>query len=51
MARKLNPRIAILATAESEAERAWLNEFGVQFVSSIHDEMSDALLRAVRRVL
>ncbi len=51
IARRLNPRIAILATAESEAERAWLNEFGVQFVSSIHDEMSDALLRAVRRVL
>jgi CPA2 family monovalent cation:H+ antiporter-2 len=51
LARQLNPRIAILATAESEAERAWLNEFGVQFVSSVHDEMSDALLRAVRRVL
>ena len=51
LARRLNPRIAILATAESEAERAWLNEFGVQFVSSVHDEMSDALLRAVRRVL
>ena len=50
-ARRLNPRIAILATADSEAERAWLNEFGVQFVSSVHDEMSDALLRAVRRVL
>jgi CPA2 family monovalent cation:H+ antiporter-2 len=49
--RRLNPRITILAVAESEAERAWLNEFGVAFVSDVYDEMSHALVRAVRRVL
>jgi CPA2 family monovalent cation:H+ antiporter-2 len=49
--RRLNPRIVILAVAESEAERAWLNEFGVAFVSDVYDEMSQALVRAVRRVL
>jgi CPA2 family monovalent cation:H+ antiporter-2 len=50
-ARRLNPRIAILATAVSDAERAWLREFGVAFVSDVYDEMSDALMRAVRRAL
>ena len=49
--RRINPRIAILAIAESEAERAWLNEFGVAFVTDVYDEMSDALVRAVRRIL
>jgi CPA2 family monovalent cation:H+ antiporter-2 len=49
--RRLNPRIAILAIAESEAERAWLNEFGVAFVTDVYDEMSEALVRAVRRIL
>jgi CPA2 family monovalent cation:H+ antiporter-2 len=50
-ARRLNPRIKILATSESEAERAWLKEFGVTVVSDMYDEMSTALARAVRRVL
>jgi CPA2 family monovalent cation:H+ antiporter-2 len=49
--RRVNPRVAILAIAESEAERAWLHEFGVAFVTDVYDEMSDALVRAVRRVL
>jgi K+:H+ antiporter len=50
-ARKLNPRIQVLAPAESEAERVWLNEFGAALVSDVYDEMADALVRAVRRVL
>jgi hypothetical protein len=50
-ARRLNPRITILATSESEAERAWLQEFGVTVVSDMYDEMSTALARAVRRAL
>jgi monovalent cation:H+ antiporter-2, CPA2 family len=51
LARRLNPRISIIATAESEAERAWLREFGVAYVADVYDEMSDSLVRAVRRVL
>jgi CPA2 family monovalent cation:H+ antiporter-2 len=50
-ARRLNPRISIIATADSAAERAWLREFGVAFVADVYDEMSESLLRAVRRVL
>jgi len=50
-ARHANPRIAIIATAESDAERAWLREFGVAYVADVYDEMSDSLMRAVRRVL
>ncbi len=48
---RLNPRISIIATADSAAERAWLREFGVAFVSDVYDEMSDSLIRAVRRML
>jgi len=47
-ARELNPRIAIVATAGSKAERAWLDEFGAAFVCDALDEMTEALLRAVR---
>jgi CPA2 family monovalent cation:H+ antiporter-2 len=49
--RRVNPRITILAVAESEAERAWLNEFGVAYVADVFEDMSDALVRAVRRIL
>jgi len=49
--RRLNPRAAIVATAESEAERAWLQEFGVAYVADVYDEMSESLARAVRRLL
>jgi CPA2 family monovalent cation:H+ antiporter-2 len=47
-ARAVNPRIAIVATSESAAERAWLEEFGAAYVCDALDEMSDAMLRAVR---
>jgi CPA2 family monovalent cation:H+ antiporter-2 len=49
-ARRVNPRIALVATAESSADRAWLNEFGASVVDAV-DEMGEALLRAVRRSL
>jgi CPA2 family monovalent cation:H+ antiporter-2 len=50
-ARRLNPRISIVATADSGAERAWLREFGVAFVADVYDEMSESLMRAVRRMI
>ena len=46
-ARAVSPRIAIVATAAGEAERAWLQEFGVAHVCDPLDEASDALLRAI----
>jgi len=46
-ARAVNPRIAIVATAVGEAERAWLHEFGAAFTCDPLDEASDALLRAI----
>jgi CPA2 family monovalent cation:H+ antiporter-2 len=51
IARRLNPRISIIAAAESGAERAWLREFGVAYVADVYDEMTEAFLSAVRRVL
>ena len=50
-ARRLNPRIEIIASADSGAERAWLREFGVAYVADVYDEMTEAFVRAVRRVL
>ena len=46
-ARAINPRIAIVATAAGEAERAWLQEVGATFTCDPLDEASDALLRAI----
>jgi CPA2 family monovalent cation:H+ antiporter-2 len=46
-ARDINPRIAIVATAAGEAERAWLKEFGVAHTCDPLEEASDALLRAI----
>jgi CPA2 family monovalent cation:H+ antiporter-2 len=50
-ARRLNPRIAVVAPAENEAERAWLREFGAAYVAEVHDEVAESLVRAVRRAL
>ncbi len=50
-ARALNPRIAIIATASSGAERAWLREFGAAHVHDLLDEATEALLSALRRSL
>jgi CPA2 family monovalent cation:H+ antiporter-2 len=50
-ARGLNPRIAIIGTASSAAERAWLQEFGAAYVHDVLQEASEALLTAVRRSL
>jgi CPA2 family monovalent cation:H+ antiporter-2 len=46
-ARAVSPRIAIVATAAGEAERAWLQEFGVAQTCDPLEEASDALLRAI----
>ena len=50
-ARAVNPRIAIVAAAASQAEHAWLKEFGAAFVCDALDEMSEALLRSARATL
>jgi CPA2 family monovalent cation:H+ antiporter-2 len=50
-ARRLNPRIAVVAPAENEAERAWLREFGAVHVAEVHEEVAESLVRAVRRAL
>jgi CPA2 family monovalent cation:H+ antiporter-2 len=47
-ARQVNPRIAIVATSASGAERAWLHEFGAAFVCDALDEMTESLVRTVR---
>ena len=47
-AREVNPRIAIIATAESTADRVWLQEFGATYICDALDEMTAALLRSVR---
>jgi CPA2 family monovalent cation:H+ antiporter-2 len=50
-AREVNPRITLIAVADSRAEHAWLQEFGVTFVHDTADEMSAALLRSVRSAI
>jgi CPA2 family monovalent cation:H+ antiporter-2 len=50
-ARQVNPRIAIVATSGSGAERAWLHEFGAAFVCDAIDEMTESLVRTVRGAL
>ena len=50
-ARAVQPRIAIVATAAGDAERAWLQEFGAAFTCDPLDEASDALLRAIHAAM
>jgi CPA2 family monovalent cation:H+ antiporter-2 len=50
-ARQANPRIVVIATVENDAERAWLEEFGAAQIVDAREEMSEALMRAVRSVL
>jgi CPA2 family monovalent cation:H+ antiporter-2 len=50
-ARDVNPRITIVATASSRAERVWLHEFGAAHVIDVVDEMTDSLFRSVRTAL
>jgi CPA2 family monovalent cation:H+ antiporter-2 len=47
-AREVNPRVAIIATAQGAADRAWLQEFGAVYICDALDEMTAALLRSVR---
>ena len=49
--RKLNPRVAIIATAANGAERAWLAEFGATFICDALDGLTDSILRSIRRTL
>jgi monovalent cation:H+ antiporter-2, CPA2 family len=50
-ARQVNPRIAIIAIADSAAERAWLEEFGAALVYDALGEVSEDLLVAIRRTI
>ncbi|NKI92705.1 cation:proton antiporter [Rhizobacter sp. SG703] len=50
-ARRLNPRIVISGSANTDAERAWLEEFGAQFVSDGRDEQSAQMARAIKALL
>ncbi|MBI4196021.1 MAG: cation:proton antiporter [Betaproteobacteria bacterium] len=47
-ARNVSPRIAVIATSGSDAERAWLKEFGAAYICDALDEVTDALFRSVR---
>jgi CPA2 family monovalent cation:H+ antiporter-2 len=49
--REINPRAVLIAPADNPAARAWLNEFGVNYVLDRVAEESEALLRLVRRAL
>jgi len=51
LARRLNPRIIISGSANTDAERAWLEEFGAQFVSDGRDEQSAQMARAIKALL
>ncbi len=50
-ARAVNPRIAIVATATTAAEHAWLTEFGVAFVCDTLEGPTDSIVRSLRRTL
>ena len=50
-ARRLNPRIAIIAAAANGAERAWLAEFGATFICDMVADATDSLVRSIRRTL
>ncbi len=48
LARRLNPRIAVIGAAASDAERAWLAEFGAHPVCDALDEQSRQVACALR---
>jgi CPA2 family monovalent cation:H+ antiporter-2 len=50
-AREVNPRIILIAAADSPAERAWLEEFGAAYVCDTLDEGTEALMRSIRNAL
>jgi K+:H+ antiporter len=47
-AREINPHIAIAALADNHGERAWLEEFGANYVIDALDELTEALMRVIR---
>ena len=50
-ARQVATHAVVIATASGATERAWLAEFGVAHICDAVDELSDSVLRAVRRAL
>src|SRR5262245_7843346 len=50
-AREVNPRLLIIAVADSRAEHVWLQEFGAAHVLDTAEEMSEALLRSIRATI
>lgn len=50
-ARALNPRIAIIVTANNPAERAWLSEFGATFICDTLEPVIDDVMRSVHATL
>lgn len=50
-ARAANVRIVVIAAAGTAAERAWLEEFGAEYVCDALDEVAEALMRSVRNAL
>ena len=51
LARRLNPRIAVIGAAASDAEHAWLAEFGAHHVCDALNEQSEQVARALRAAL
>lgn len=50
-ARRVHPRIAVVATSGGQAERAGLEEFDATSLCDALDEMTDTLFRSVRSVV
>ncbi|WP_428424264.1 cation:proton antiporter [Methylibium sp.] len=47
-ARRLNPRLEIIGAALTDAEAAWLRDFGAEFVCDALDEQTEQITRAIR---
>ncbi len=46
--RRINPRVLIIGGANNDADKAWLQEFGVHYISDARDEQSEQMARAIR---
>jgi monovalent cation:H+ antiporter-2, CPA2 family len=51
LARRMNPRVLIAAGANSDADKAWLQEFGVHYVSDAREEQAEQMARAIRNIV
>ena len=43
--------LSVFTHLDEDLQHAWLREFGVAYVADVYDEMSDSLVRAIRRIL